>query len=117
MTIDLTVLNDLATVFFLLSGLFFLAVTGLGLYRMPDFYHRMHAATHGATLGLMGLLLAALFYFPTHMACAPAVIAAKVVLAITFQFLANPVGGHMLAKAAHLDGCPKWEHTRFDELE
>jgi multisubunit Na+/H+ antiporter MnhG subunit len=32
-----------------------------------------------------------------------------------FQFIANPVGSHLLAKAAKLDNCPVWEGQIADE--
>lgn len=55
MTLALDLLSWLA----LLGGLFFLAVGGIGLLRLPDFYTRLHAAgitdTLGAGLILLGL--------------------------------------------------------------
>ncbi|MAE67642.1 MAG: Na+/H+ antiporter subunit G [Phycisphaeraceae bacterium] len=117
MTINLTTINDLATVLFLVSGLFFMLVATVGLWRLPDFYHRMHAATKGVTLGIVGMLVAALLYVPHHMEATFIAVFTKVVLAIMFQFIANPVGAHLLSKAAHLDGCPKWDQTVFDDLE
>ena len=33
-----------------------------------------------------------------------------------FQFVANPVGAHLLAKAAHMDMTPNWAGTLSDEL-
>ena len=114
---DWNTINDLATVFFLLSGMFFMFVAAFGLCRMPDLYHRMHAATKGATLGIVGLLIASLFYLPNHMEASVLNILPKVVLAIMFQFIANPVGAHLLSKAAHLDGCPKWQKTIGDDLD
>ena len=110
-------LSDLTTVFFLASGLFFMTVGALGLLRLPDMYHRMHAATKCVTLGISGMLLAALFYLPAHQGASAIEIFTKVVLVILFQFVANPVGAHLLAKAAHLDRCHMWDHTISDELE
>jgi len=108
---------DLLTVGAMLFGLFFLTLGALGLWRLPDFYHRVHAASKGVTLGITGLLIAALFNLSTHEDATVINIVTKVVLVIIFQFVANPVGAHLLAKAAHLDGCPQWEGTLSDELE
>ncbi len=108
---------DLLTVAALLFGLFFMALAAVGLCRLPDFYHRMHAASKGVTLGVTGLLIAAMFNLSTHQDATVVNIVAKVALVIIFQFVANPVGAHVLAKAAHLDGCPKWEGTLSDELD
>ncbi len=108
---------DLVTFFFLVFGLFFMTVGAVGLLKLPDMYHRMHAATKGVTLGISGMLLAALFTLPAHQDASAIAICTKIVLVILFQFVANPVGAHLLSKAAHLDNCPIWEGTLSDELE
>jgi len=108
---------DLLTVGALLFGLFFMSLGVIGLVRLPDFYHRVHAASKGVTLGITGLLVAAMFGLSTHENATVINIVTKVALVIVFQFVANPVGAHLLAKAAHLDGCHKWEGTLSDELE
>jgi len=108
---------DLLTAIALLSGLFFMSVGAIGLWRMPDFYHRMHASAKGVTLGISGLLLGAMFSLSRHEDASSIDIITKVTLVILFQFVANPVGAHLLAKAAHLDGCAKWQGTLSDELE
>lgn len=107
---------DCFTIFFLLFGMFFMTVAALGLLRMPDFYHRMHAATKGVTLGLSGLLLAGAFQMLQQHDVTPLAVITRFMLAITFIFIANPVGAHLLAKAAHKDNCPMWEGTLSDEL-
>ena len=108
---------DLLTVAAMLFGLFFMTIGAVGLWRLPDFYHRVHAASKGVTLGITGLLIAAMFNLSTHEDATVVNIVTKVLLVILFQFIANPVGAHLLAKAAHLDGCPQWEETLSDELE
>lgn len=108
---------DLVVVFFLLAGLFFMFVGAVGIVRLPDVYHRMHAATKGVTLGIAGLLLAGAIALATLDGADAGAIVTRVVLVILFQFIANPVGGHLLSKAAHLDGCEPWTGTLSDELE
>jgi multicomponent Na+:H+ antiporter subunit G len=132
----LTVILDLLTVAALLFGLFFLFIGALGLHRLPDLYNRMHAATKCVTLGITGMLIAVLFhlvaiYFATAegepLAATGAIepvtsgeimrAITKTVLVIIFQFVAAPVGAHMLSRAAHLDNADLWEGTLSDELE
>ena len=110
-------LLDLLTVGFLLFGLFFMSVGALGIVRMPDMYHRMHAATKGVTLGIVGMLIAGAFALIMQESASPFRIVTLIGLVILFQFVANPVGAHMLAKAGHLDGCPRCQLTLSDELE
>jgi multicomponent Na+:H+ antiporter subunit G len=112
-----TLILDLFTCAFLLFGLFFMTVGALGIVRMPDVYHRMHAATKGVTLGIVGMLVAGAFALIMQESASPFRIVTLIALVILFQFVANPVGAHMLAKAGHLDGCPRWDKTLSDELE
>ncbi len=108
---------DILIGFFLLSGLFFMLVAAVGLLRMPDLYHRMHAATKGVTLGISGIVVGAGLAISQQPGVSLTEVWTKVALIIAFQFVANPVGAHLLAKAAHLDKCPKWKGTEDDELK
>jgi len=110
-------LLDIVTILFLLSGLFFMFVGAVGIVRLPDVYHRMHAATKGVTLGIAGLLVATAIAMSTLEHASASAIITRVVLVILFQFIANPVGAHLLSKAAHLDGCVPWSGTLSDEME
>jgi multicomponent Na+:H+ antiporter subunit G len=107
---------DLITVVLLLGGMFFMSVAAIGIVRMPDLYHRIHAATKGVTLGIFGLLLAGAVALAALPETQFMMIATKVALVILFQFVANPVGAHLLAKAGHLDKAPLWSGTLGDEL-
>lgn len=94
----------------LLAGLFFLFVGALGVYRFPDAYHRLHAASKCTTLGLTGMLIAACLHIPDP------IVVSKALITIALTFVANPIGSHLIAKAAHHAGLPVWERTRSDEL-
>jgi multicomponent Na+:H+ antiporter subunit G len=101
----------------LLVGVFFLLVAGLGLVRMPDFYNRAHAATKAMTLGVICLTVGGAILFTLgYEAVNPVDVWTKVVLIVLFQFVANPVGAHVLARAAHETEYPMWERTIGDEL-
>lgn len=94
----------------LLGGLVFMVIGALGVHRLPDAYNRLHAASKCVTLGLTGMLLAACY----HMGTAP--IVSKALITIVFTFVANPIGSHLLAKAAHHAGLKQWERTLSDDL-
>jgi len=108
---------DILTLVFIVFGLFFMLVGAVGIVRLPDVYHRMHAATKSVTLGITGLLIAAFFALVQHPNVSSIGILTSISLVIIFQFVANPVGAHLLAKACHLDKADIWEHTLSDELE
>jgi multicomponent Na+:H+ antiporter subunit G len=93
----------------LLFGAFLMFLTGLGLYRMPDVFTRMHAATKGASLGVAFLLLAAIFVFREP------VIVTKAIVTIAFVFLTAPVAAHLLGRAAYARRTPLWENSVIDE--
>ena len=82
----------------LLGGGFFIFVGGLGLFRMPDFYTRIHAAsltdTMGAGMILIGLMLQAGWTLNS----------AKLVMILVFIFFTSPTSTHALAKAALAGG-------------
>ena len=108
---------DILVVAALLPGVFFMTTAALGLVRFPDIYQRMHAATKGVTLGIICMLIASALALSSLPDANATDILIKVVLVIIFQFISNPVGAHLLAKAAHLDSVAKWEKTLSDELE
>ena len=115
---------DLLTVLALLFGLFFMFVGAVGIWRLPDFFNRTHAASKCVTLGISGLLIAAVLHFAALAIAAPggeslsalSGAATKAVLVIVFMYTAAPVGSHMLARAAHRDGAAKDARTLGDDL-
>ncbi|HEV2295455.1 MAG TPA: monovalent cation/H(+) antiporter subunit G [Tepidisphaeraceae bacterium] len=117
---------DIFTVAALLFGLFFMFAGALGVWRLPDFFNRTHAASKCVTLGISGLLLAAVLHFAVRfvgpeqggLAWEGLIGAAtKAVLVTVFLYTAAPVGSHMLARAAHRDGAKKDKGTLGDDLE
>lgn len=103
-------LLDIAALVCLAAGLFFMFTGAVGVVRLPDVYHRLHAASKCSTLGLLGLVLAAVLHVSTL------AVVTKSVAVIAFAFVAVPVGSHMLAKAAHRDKAVPWKGTLGDEL-
>jgi multicomponent Na+:H+ antiporter subunit G len=90
-------------------GVFFMAVASIGVLRLPDFYHRIHAPTKAATLGLAFLLLAA------ALAVGEAEVWTKAVLALLFLAATAPVGAHLLCRAAYRAGVPSAKAIELDE--
>ncbi len=101
---------DLSAAVFLIGGVYFMVVGAVGVVRFPDGYHRLHSISVCATLGLVGMLLAACYHLSS------AIIVSKALITIVFLFVAAPVGTHLLAKAAHEADPPVWPKTLSDEL-
>jgi multicomponent Na+:H+ antiporter subunit G len=107
----MTMVFELLALVAVTIGLFFMFVGAVGVVRLPDVYNRLHAASKCSTLGLLGLLLAAVFHIGT------VGMAAKAVMVILFAFVATPLGVHMLGKAALRTRTPTWPPTEHDPGE
>jgi len=104
---NMDVLSDLLAFICLLAGLAFMFVGAVGIVRFPDAYNRLHASSK---CSLLGLLLGAIFHIGTLG------IVMKAIITLVFAFVATPIGSHILAKAAHIDGLRQWPKTLSDEL-
>ncbi|HLA31570.1 MAG TPA: Na+/H+ antiporter subunit G [Pseudomonas sp.] len=82
--------------FFLLLGSLFALVGAIGLYRLPDFFMRLHGPTKLTTLGVGGMLIASLIFFSSR----GTGISLHELLITLFLFITAPVSAHLLAKAA-----------------
>jgi len=102
-------LSDFATVLLLLIGTTFALLASIAVVRMPDLYTRMHGATKSATLGVGCTIVAAAIRFADMETTTAAI------LVIGFLFLTAPVAAHMIGRAAHRQGVPKWTGTVIDE--
>ena len=83
-------------------GLIFLSGSLIGMLRLPDFYSRIHASGNSETLGVMLGFLGLAVYNGVS------VTSAKILLISFFLFAGNPIGSHILAKAAYKTGLPVW---------
>ena len=94
----MNLLLDIVSAVMLLAGAFFVTVGGVGVFRLPDFYTRLHGAgitdTLGAGLILVGLCLQAGF----------SLAAVKLLMILVFLFMTSPTSCHALAQAARANG-------------
>ncbi len=79
----------------ILAAAFFLFVGSLGLATLPDMMRRLHAPTKATTLGIGGLLLASMIYFPV----VEGSLSLHEPVITLFLVLTAPVTAQMLAKA------------------
>ena len=105
---------ELITGFFLIVGAMFLLVGSIGLFRLPDFYMRLHGPTKASTLGIGAILIASIIFFSLE----GSGIRIKEVLIILFLFLSAPITANMLAKAAlHVRRKPRGDTLNREWLE
>ncbi|MBN2204485.1 MAG: monovalent cation/H(+) antiporter subunit G [Thermoleophilia bacterium] len=94
---------------FVVTGAILMALSGLGVLRLPDVLARLQAGTKAASLGLACVFAGAALLEPS----VSAVI--KLVLSMLFVFTTAPVAGHVIGRAAYEAGVPLWEDTWVDE--
>lgn len=92
----------------LILGSLFVLIGAFGLYRLPDFFMRLHGPTKATTLGVGSMVVASLVYF-----CAVGDgLSLHELLISLFLFISAPVSAYMLAKAAVQQRLPLAPKTR-----
>jgi multicomponent Na+:H+ antiporter subunit G len=90
--------HDVLALLMVSVGVFFMFVASVGIIRLPDFYTRIHAMGKGDTFGIMLILLGLCVHEGFTL------VSAKLVLALVFVGVTNPVASHALARAALRQG-------------
>lgn len=110
MTFDFTAREFLAALFMLGGAIFFLA-SAIGMMRLPDFYSRIHASGNSETLGCMLSFIGLMIYEGATLTTV------KMALVFLIVFLANPIGSHILSKAAYKSGHKVWTLKDLEKEE
>ena len=97
MICDFTI-REIIAALFILSGSVFFVGSAIGMLRLPDFYSRIHASGNSETLGCMLSFIGLIIYEGLT------ITSLKMALVFTIVFLANPIGSHILGKAAYKSG-------------
>lgn len=102
---------DIISSFLLIAGVFFGISGAIGLFKFPDFFTRVHAASVtdsiAAILIIGGLLLQTSFDLNT----------AKLFFILVFLMITSPTASHALAKSARHGGLLTLAETREDQQE
>ena len=85
---------NLVSSLFITVGALSIIVGLLGVYRMPDFYTRLHAASIIDTLGAMLILFGLILYYGLN------IVSLKLLLILIFILITTPTAAHALAKSA-----------------
>ena len=85
---------EIAASLCLLAGGAFALIAGLGVWRLPDVFTRLHASTKAGTLGV-GLIVLALAITTDALP-----VASKAIGAVIFLLATAPVGAHLIGRAA-----------------
>ena len=93
---------DIAGTALVSAGIALMAITALGLARLPDFFSRVHAASKTETLGIALVLLGLILHEGASL------VSLKLALIVVFVAIANPVAAHVLTRAAVRMGTMPW---------
>lgn len=104
----LTLALQLLGLVFLLIGVGFLVLAGVGVARLPDALQRMHASTKAGTLGASLVVIGAALMMPQ-------IRLSSVGFVIAFLLLTLPVAAQLLARAAYKSGA-RLRLSRADPL-
>lgn len=77
-------------------GATFTLIGSIGLYKLPNFYMRLHGPTKASTLGVGSILIASAVYFSFNTDA----VSTHEILITAFLFITAPVSAHLMAKAA-----------------
>ncbi len=102
---------DLILAALVLIGAFFTLVGSIGLYKLPDFYMRLHGPTKATTLGVGAILIASMLYFGFSTES----VSMHEILVTVFLFITAPVSAHLMAKSALHIKLKTVERTHTDE--
>ena len=83
---------------FLAAGAIFVLIGSFGLWRLPDFYTRLHAAGITDTLGLSLLLVGMMFLAGWTL------VTVKLIFILLLILLTSPTATHAVANAAYTVG-------------
>lgn len=92
-------------------GVFFTFSAAVGVWRLPDFYSRMHAVSKVSSFGVGFCLIAVAIHYGHW------TVILKALLVFLFIVLTNPIGAHMLMRSAYHLRTPKTALTHVDEYE
>ncbi len=94
----MAVVLDITSWIFLLCGSMFCLTGAIGLFRFPEFFSRIHAASLTDTLGTSLILIGLMLQAGWSLALP------KLILILVFSLLAATTASHAMAKAALKSG-------------
>ena len=88
-----SVINIISAVF-IITGALAIIIGLVGVFRMPDFFTKLHAASIIDTLGTMFIVFGLVLYSGFNL------VSVKLLLILVFILITTPAAAHALAKSA-----------------
>ena len=98
----MTMVLDLISWVFLLSGSFFSIVGGVGIVRLPEFFSRLHGGGITDTMGAALIVIGLAFQAPVVLEAPKdaTLVIIKLLMILFFLIVTSPSSCHALAKSA-----------------
>lgn len=103
-------IREILSASLLIAGFIFLVLSAIGVIRLPDFYSRMHSSGIGETLGIALMGMGFIVYTGINFT------SVKILLIALSVFIVNPVGTHLIAKAALYSDFKPWEEDKNADI-
>lgn len=91
-------------------SLVILTLAVYGIFRMPDLYSSLQAASLGSIMAVTPILLVLILTFQPHLIT-------RSLMIIAFFIVTAPVSSHVIARAAYLTGEPLCSPDAYDETD
>lgn len=88
-------IRNILTVIFMSAGFISFAASAIGVFRMKDFYCRLHAAGVCESAGLVLCSIGLLIYEGLN------ITGIKIFMVFMAVFIASPIGTHIIARVAY----------------
>ncbi len=105
------IIREVIAAALILAGGAFMLVSAIGVIRLPDFYTRLHASSIGETFGLVLAGVGMVIHQGLNLT------SAKILLIVVALFLVNPIGTHLIGKAAIRAGEEPWKYVNVNKEE
>jgi multicomponent Na+:H+ antiporter subunit G len=92
-------------------GVFFMIVSAIGIYRLPDVLARMHAFGKAATVGIIGVLLSVGIYYYEEQA-----VFFRMLLLVLLFFITSPIASAAMGRAAYRRSRDEDLNLVYDEM-
>lgn len=99
-------INEILAIVFVSLGILMSVICGIGVLRLPDFFTRLHASGIGETLGFLLCAIGMCFLLGFSL------LTFKILAIFVFMCVANPLGTHLIAKAAYFTGYDYFKEER-----
>ncbi len=104
------IVKEIISAALLLIGFALMVISAIGVLRLPDFFSRLHASSIGETLGIVLAGIGLAVYHGVNLT------SLKILLVVAALFLVNPLGTHLISKAAIHSGKQPWKEEKNADI-